>query len=82
LLEEAFALHAEHEETQEFPAVLSELSEQEQRELGAWMLRAAELAPKHPHPALAGSTVGQAVLGPFAALYDQARDRLAEARRG
>jgi hypothetical protein len=82
LLEEAFALHAEHEETEEFPAVLSELSEPEQRELGAWMLRAGELAPKHPHPALAGSTVGQAVLGPFAALYDQARDRLAEARRG
>lgn len=79
LLDEAFALHAAHEESEEFPAVLAELSEREQRELGSWMKRASRIAPTHPHPALAGHPAAEAVAAPFAALYDQARDRLAEA---
>jgi len=79
-LEEAFTLHAAHEESEEFPTVLAELSEQEQTELGHWMKRASRIAPTHPHPALAGHPVTQAVAAPFTALYDQARDRLAEAQ--
>jgi hypothetical protein len=79
LLEEAFDLHAEHEEAEEFPAVLAELSEKEQVELGHWMKRATRIAPTHPHPALAGHPVTEAVTTPFTALYDEARDRLAEA---
>lgn len=79
LLEEAFDLHAAHEESDEFPSVLAELSEQEQVELGRWMKRASRIAPTHPHPVLAGHPVAQTVAAPFAALYDQARDRLAEA---
>jgi len=78
LLEEAFDLHAAHEESDEFPAVLAELSEREQTELGHWMKRATRIAPTHPHPALAGHPMTEAVAAPFAALYDQARDRLAE----
>jgi hypothetical protein len=70
LLEEAFALHAVHEETEEFPAVLAELSEREQRDLGRWVLRAG-----------AGGPTGRPAPGPYAALYDRARDRLAEVRR-
>jgi len=81
LLEEAFALHAAHEESEEFPAVLAELSAREQTELGHWMKRASRIAPTHPHPALAGRPITEAVAAPFAALYDQARDRLAEAHR-
>jgi hypothetical protein len=70
LLEEAFALHAVHEETEEFPAVLAELGEQQQRDLGRWILRASADGP-----------TGRPSPGPYAALYDRARDRLAEVRR-
>lgn len=77
LLEEAFDLHAAHEESDEFPAVLVELSEREQTELGHWMKRATRIAPTRPHPAPAGRPMTAAA--PFAVLYDQARDRLAEA---
>ena len=81
MLEEQVQMHFVREEAEEFPAVLGELSEHEQEELGRWMLRAIGLAPSHPHPTLAGSPVGQAVLGPFASLYDWARDLLHRARR-
>ncbi len=81
LLEEQAVVHFVREEGEEFPAVLGELSEHEQERLGRWMLRAIEFAPSHPHPTLSGSPVGQAVLGPFASLYDRARDLLARVRR-
>jgi hypothetical protein len=81
MLEEQVQMHFVREEAEEFPAVLGELSEREQEELGRWMLRAIELAPSHPHPTLTGSPVGQAVLGPFASLYDWARDLLHRARQ-
>jgi len=80
LLEERVLIHFVREEAEEFPVVLGELSEHEQEELGRWMMRATALAPSHPHPTLTGSPVGQAVLGPFAALYDWARDLLARSR--
>ncbi|HEX4791973.1 MAG TPA: hemerythrin domain-containing protein [Actinospica sp.] len=70
LLEEAFALHAVHEETEEFPAVLAELSEREQRDLGRWVLRAS-----------AGGPTGRPSPGRYTALRDRARERLAEVRR-
>ncbi|HWG28886.1 hemerythrin domain-containing protein [Actinospica sp.] len=79
-LEEQMLLHFVREETEEFPVVLGELSAHEQEELGRWMLRAIELAPSHPHPTLSGSPVGQSVLGPFASLYDWARDLLIRTR--
>jgi len=79
-LEEQVLLHFVREEAEEFPVVLGELSAHEQEELGRWMLRAIELAPSHPHPTLSGSPVGQAVLGPFASLYDWARDLLIRTR--
>jgi len=79
-LEEAVSLHASREETDEFSAVLSEVSEHEQQEMGRWILRAMQPAPAHSHPMLGGAAVGQPVVGPFAALLDRARDRLAETR--
>ena len=80
LLEEMVTAHFVHEEQEEFPVVLAELSEHEQEDMGRWMLRAIALAPSHPHPTLTGSPMGQLVLGPFASLYDWARDLLAKAR--
>ena len=80
LLEEQVQMHMVREEAEEFPAVLGEISEQRQEELGRWMMRAIALAPSHPHPLLTGSPVGQAVFGPFTALYDWARDLLAQSR--
>ncbi|HEX4790483.1 MAG TPA: hemerythrin domain-containing protein [Actinospica sp.] len=66
--------HAEREETEEFPAVQNARSEQELVALGEKLLKAERPAPTHPHPAAAGSTVAQRVLGPFAAMLDRARD--------
>ncbi|WP_330342115.1 hypothetical protein [Streptomyces sp. NBC_00557] len=36
-----------------------------------------EAAPTHPHPMAAGSPRLQRLTGPFAAMLDRARDRLA-----
>lgn len=80
LLEEQVQLHFAREEAEEFPAVLGELSEHEQEALGRWMMRAMALAPGRPHPTLTGSPGGQTVRGPFVALYNRARDLLAETR--
>ncbi|HTJ71798.1 MAG TPA: hemerythrin domain-containing protein [Actinospica sp.] len=80
LLEEQVLMHFVREEAEEFPAVLGELSAHEQEQMGRWMMRAMALAPSHPHPMLTGSPVGQAVLGPFAALSDWARDLLGRSR--
>ena len=87
LFEQSFTMHAAHEETEDFPAVLTELSEQEQAELGRWMRRAnrsVSTHPQHPHPAPAGRPVGDAAFGTgtFAALYDEARDRLTRTSQG
>jgi hypothetical protein len=80
LLEEAVWLHASREETDEFPAVLTGLSEHEQQELGRWILRAMQRTPAPSHPMLGGPPETQAVVGSFAALLDRARDRLMETK--
>jgi len=66
--------HARHEEAEEFPLILQSRSEQQRVWLGRGLHTAATLAPTHPHPAAAGSTAAQYVLGPFASLLDHARD--------
>lgn len=87
LFEQSFTMHAGHEETEDFPAVLAELSEQEQAELGWWMRRATPSAQTRPHPALAGTPAGEAGSAgsagfrPFTTLYDEARARLAATRQ-
>lgn len=72
--EKAVSAHADLEETEEFPAVQAALTEEELRDLGARLLKAEHNAPTHPRPAAAGSPTAQRVVGPFAALLDQARD--------
>lgn len=76
-LEEALWMHASREETDEFAAVLTGLGEHEQQELGRWLLRAMQHAPIPSHPMLGGPSTGRAAAGTYAAMLDQARDRLA-----
>ena len=76
-LEKDVSLHAEHEEREEFPYLLASLDADQQLKLGARLLKAEQTAPPHPHPVAAGSTVKQVVIGPFAALLDEARDMIA-----
>ena len=79
-LEEAMWLHASREETDEFPAVLTGLSEHEQQELGRWLLRAMQHETAHPDPMLGGFPAAAPVVDPYLTLLEQARDRLAKTK--
>jgi hemerythrin superfamily protein len=68
--------HAEAEEHEEFPRVLSEMDADERRKLGSRLESVQKMAPTHPHPAAAGSTTAQALTGPFAGMVDRVRDAL------
>ncbi|MBR7829122.1 hemerythrin domain-containing protein [Actinospica sp. MGRD01-02] len=70
----AVSEHAEHEETEEFPALQNAHTDQELAALGEKLLKAERTAPTHPHPSTAGSPMAQRVAGPFAAMLDRARD--------
>lgn len=74
VLEQDVSEHAEHEEREEFPYLLATLDEERQLKLGARLVGVEGNAPSHPHPSVAGSTVKQVAVGPFAALLDEARD--------
>lgn len=71
--------HAEAEEHEEFPTVISGCDEEERRRLGDVLSSAEQVAPTHPHPGPAGSPAGQWTTGPFASLMDRARDALKQA---
>jgi hemerythrin superfamily protein len=71
--------HAEAEEKEEFPKVLSEVDEGQRRTMGSALLAAEKTAPTHPHPSTAGSPVAQWAAGPFASLMDRARDAFKKA---
>jgi hypothetical protein len=66
--------HAEHEEREEFPYLLTALDADRQLKLGARLVKVEGGSPPHPHPSTAGSTVKQVIVNPFAALLDEARD--------
>jgi hemerythrin superfamily protein len=68
--------HAEKEESEEFPTILSSCDEEERATMGKRLKRAESLAPTHPHPSTAGSPMAQKTLGPFASLVDRVRDAL------
>lgn len=72
--------HAQNEESEEFPLILRSRSELQRRMLGRGLRAAETLGPTHPHPAAAGSTTAQYVLGPFASLLDHARDVIKRAQ--
>jgi predicted Zn-ribbon and HTH transcriptional regulator len=80
--EQAVLDHAEHEEQQEFLAVLARESQPTLVGMGT-VLRAAEMAaPTHPHPSTAGSPTAQWMVGPWASLMDRARDAVKAAMPG
>lgn len=80
-LTDAVLAHTWLEEAEEFPAVEVRMSVDERRRLGGWIGRALDLAPTHPHPVAAGSSVAQWTVGPFTMLLDRARDGIAQARQ-
>lgn len=70
--------HASSEEAQIFPFL-------EERVAGAKLVEMAELleiaeamAPTHPHPHGPESALGNLMVGPFVAMVDKARDKIAE----
>lgn len=66
--------HADHEESEEFPALAAGCSPEQRRAMGRRLAMAERIAPTHPHPTAAGSPAMQWTLGPFASLLDRARD--------
>jgi hemerythrin superfamily protein len=74
--ETAVDQHAEAEESEEFPRVLSSCDADERRKLGDRLRAVEKLAPTHPHPSAAGSPAALALTGPFAAMVDRVRDTL------
>jgi hemerythrin superfamily protein len=66
--------HAENEESQEFPHILSSCDEDKRAKMGKQIKAAESVAPTHPHPSTAGSTTAQWAVGPFASLVDRTRD--------
>jgi hypothetical protein len=68
--------HADAEEAEEFPRVRAARTQEELVHLARLLLMAEKLGPTHPHPSTAGSPAAQAVVGPFAAMLDRARDAM------
>lgn len=75
--EKAVGDHADHEEQEEFPAVLDGCTPEQRQKMGKRLLLAERAAPTHAHPAAAGSSAAQWAVGPFASLVDRARDAIA-----
>jgi hypothetical protein len=73
-LEQAVSDHADAEESEEFPFILSTVDPEQQAKMGSRFLKVQRAAPTHPHPTAAGSPAAQMATGPFAALLDKARD--------
>lgn len=71
--------HAEHEESEEFPAILSDCDESKRASMGKQIRSAESIAPTHPHPSTAGSTGAQWTVGPFASLVDRTKDMISKA---
>jgi rubrerythrin len=77
--EQAVDSHAEAEENEEFPTVISSCDEDRRRTMGTHLRAAESIAPTHPHPSTAGSTTAQYTVGPIASLIDRTRDAIKSA---
>lgn len=74
--EKSVSAHAENEESEEFPGILSGCDEAKRAKMGKQIKAAEAVAPTHPHPSAAGSTTAQWTVGPFASLVDRTRDAI------
>ncbi len=72
--EKSVSEHADKEESEELPALVSECDEDKRQAMGKQVQAALSVAPTHPHPSTAGSTGAQWAVGPFASLVDRTRD--------
>ncbi len=68
--------HAQNEQNQEFPRILSAKDTEERARLGRRLKKAESLAPTHPHPSTAGSTSAQMMAGPFVSMVDRVKDTM------
>ncbi|WP_100834736.1 hemerythrin domain-containing protein [Kitasatospora fiedleri] len=78
--QQAVEAHAQHEETEEFPALRAAYDVEQRRTMGRRLLAAERLAPTHPHPGTAGKPALQWTVGPFASLLDRAKDAFTQHR--
>ena len=76
VFEQSVLRHADAEEQQEFAAVLAQCDEAERQKMGKRLEVTEKIAPTHPHPATAGSTAKQYMVGPFASIVDRTKDAL------
>ena len=73
--------HAEAEEREEFPLILSSCDEGRRKTMGTLLMAAQKVAPTHPHPSTAGSTAAQYAVGPLASIVDRTKDAIKAAMR-
>lgn len=71
--------HAEAEEAEEFPAIISDYTVEERQKMGRALKATESIAPTHPHPAVAGHTLATIATLPVASIIDRARDALRHA---
>jgi len=69
--------HAEAEETQLFPILEANCDADELERMGKAITTAEKMAPTHPHPHGPDGAVGNMLVGPFVAMVDKVRDKLA-----
>jgi hemerythrin superfamily protein len=69
--------HASAEEAEVFPLLESHLTHEKLREMADSVIVVESVAPTHPHPHGPDSALGNILVGPFVAMVDKVRDRLA-----
>jgi len=75
--QQAVLRHAEAEERELFPLLEQHCDRGELEAMADRLLTAEKMAPTHPHPHGPEGPVGHTLIGPFAAMADKVRDKLA-----
>ena len=79
-LRKAVEQHAQHEEADEFPLLMSACTPAERTAMGSRLKLTEAMAPTHPHPSTAGSPLANWMVGPFVSMLDRARDAFGATR--
>ncbi|MEU7632848.1 hemerythrin domain-containing protein [Nocardia sp. NPDC049220] len=78
-LRRAVLAHAEHEESEEFTRLHQELDADALARMRSTVELAEAMAPTRPHPGVESATAN-ALVGPFAAMMDRAKDMITKPR--
>lgn len=70
--------HATNEELNVFPMLEQHCEGSKLVDMGDLILTAESMAPTHPHPHGPESAMGNLLVGPFVAMVDKVRDKIAE----